>query len=950
MRKLGVLVLLVLITSLAYGQIRIPKRFSVSKVKSNYTTVSKNKVKGQEVLHYDDGEIEMGIGSNQSELTLGAYLHFPKENLGEFVNGEITKIRFGIDDSQGVVGSTIKIYLGDYTSTEPVYKQVHLNFVDGWNEVELGEPFTIPEGQDLTLGLDISAWGYALSMDKAFDTNNGGIIYVDGKWDYLQNYGLMGEWNIQADVTVPDYDYDLRISDLSNSTADCQLSNSEVLSVKVKNRGTQNITSDFNLIANINGTEITKTVAASTTTFNNEETITVDFPGYDMSALMNYDISVYHNFSDDKIAANDTVKTTLKSRDAVITVDFTSDAYPAENVWAIFDKEGNVVAQKFGFSPLTQDVEDVCVYSTGCYTFAIYDAYGDGISDGGQGGPAGTFTISYNGTEVYTCENPDFGKEQYIYGIADGCPDVDAGLEMINIDDVLEFGDVQINGTILNSGLQNITSFDVTYTIGNYTSPVYSVSGIDVPMGESIDFTHDAAYMFDTEGEYEIVVTVSNVNGLEDENLANNQLSKTVTVVAEIIDLKPMFELFTSSTCPPCASYNPVFDGIVETHPGEYSVIKYQAAWPGAGDPYNIPECNTRAQYYAVTGVPSLYSNGAYNMIGDENDFQALKGLTPFKIEISTAEYDETTVSIKADISSVVDYDAGLKAHIAIIEKTTFGNVGTNGETMFHNVLMEMIPGAEGTQLAAFMANVVQEISGGADMSFTHAEEMEDLAVVVFIQDDNTKEVLQSEMINITQKGTYQIDAKLNSVNTAGDLIVEEDVNITGTVENGGVHNITSFDVVYTIGDYTSSVYSVSGIDIANGESIDFTHENTYVFNVEGNYELVVTISNINGSEDEFPADNQLSKTISVSTTGIKDNHRLNSVEIYPNPSNGVISFTNIEDSKVEIFNILGKKVLEFINVSANSAYNVSSLPNGTYIVRIIGSNAHSTVKKLTIQ
>jgi len=52
----------------------------------------------------------------------------------------------------------------------------------------------------------------------------------------------------------------------------------------------------------------------------------------------------------------------------------------------------------------------------------------------------------------------------------------------------------------------------------------------------------------------------------------------------------------------------------------------------------------------------------------------------------------------------------------------------------------------------------------------------------------------------------------------------------------------------------------------------------------------------------------------------------------------------------VEIFNILGKKVLEFDNVSTNSSYDVSSLPNGTYLVRTTKSAANTTVKKLTIQ
>ena len=64
-------------------------------------------------------------------------------------------------------------------------------------------------------------------------------------------------------------------------------------------------------------------------------------------------------------------------------------------------------------------------------------------------------------------------------------------------------------------------------------------------------------------------------------------------------------------------------------------------------------------------------------------------------------------------------------------------------------------------------------------------------------------------------------------------------------------------------------------------------------------------------------------------------------VEIYPNPSVGTINFKNAKNADIEIYNVLGNKVMSFSNVS--KSVNISELTNGTYIVKINNNNTLST-------
>jgi hypothetical protein len=269
-------------------------------------------------------------------------------------------------------------------------------------------------------------------------------------------------------------------------------------------------------------------------------------------------------------------------------------------------------------------------------------------------------------------------------------------------------------------------------------------------------------------------------------------LLATEPTVSQTIPKKPVFEFFTSSSCPPCVFGNRWAKYVLENFPGTYTMIKYQMYWPGVGDPYCIDDGRTRKTYYGVTGVPSLQINGTtkeHPMLfnADQmNNFLAEKTGVGMTITGSINEGKEVTVTVV--ITPELAYEAGLKVQIVVMERYTFNNATTNGEKIFDYVTQAVLPNAGGTTLDALVPGTPVTITLTKNMVGTHMETANDLWVAAFIQKDADKTVLQSEMAPVTHpfpmyNATLTVlDDDYNPVN-AGDLLILQ--NSMSHVANG---------------------------------------------------------------------------------------------------------------------------------------------------------------------
>jgi len=361
----------------------------------------------------------------------------------------------------------------------------------------------------------------------------------------------------------------------------------------------------------------------------------------------------------------------------------------------------------------------------------------------------------------------------------------DAQVDAIIIAPQIPTGLVVVPGAVVTNMGSESANFDATFEIYDGATAVYTdtytVSNLASFESMAIDFADWTAVL----GDYTAMVTVD-LTG--DENPDNDMLEKDFQVLDGMAFKTPLFEQFTSATCGPCVAANEVISEVLGNNPGEYSLIKYQMDWPGSGDIYYTEEGGDRKTYYGVSFVPDLYGNASQiNPASSLSQaiFDALaEEVTAMEIDVTSSIDEAGIITVDATISSSANYAAGLKAHIVVVEKVTVGNVGSNGETEFHNVMMKMLPGSAGTTLGAISQGGSIDISESYDMGDTNMEEPTDLAVVVFVQDNSNKEIFQSEMIDVEASGFITFNVTFNVKDSDGNVVEGADVFMQGQGSN----------------------------------------------------------------------------------------------------------------------------------------------------------------------
>jgi|GEM_PF-7113227 len=98
---------------------------------------------------------------------------------------------------------------------------------------------------------------------------------------------------------------------------------------------------------------------------------------------------------------------------ADVNVDILTDDYPGETTWTIVDEDDNVVAEGGPYGAQNTDFnETVTGLDSGCYTFTIFDSYGDGICcDFGNG----SYSVSCASSGTVLKSGGNFGSEESVF-------------------------------------------------------------------------------------------------------------------------------------------------------------------------------------------------------------------------------------------------------------------------------------------------------------------------------------------------------------------------------------------------------------------------------------------------------------------------------------------------------------------------------------------------------
>ena len=483
------------------------------------------------------------------------------------------------------------------------------------------------------------------------------------------------------------------------------------------------------------------------------------------------------------------------------------------------------------------------------------------------------------------------------------------------------FGDpVPVTGTIMNVGTTAITNFEVNWTLDN--GPVYSTtfSSLNIPMLGTYDFT-TTDQIVTVIGSHNLTVWINKVNGVTDLDQSNDTAMANVNKVSHVIDKKPIYEEFTSSTCAPCAQFNQGFVPWCITNEDNITLVKYQMNWPGTGDPYYTEEGGVRREYYGVGYVPDLYVNGAQvatDMTAVQNAYnQGI--LEPGLCKVAAKHtLTGTTINVDATVLPFADF-SNVRIHIIVFENTTTGNVASNGETEFHHVMMKMIPDANGTT-ANLTDRVPFNITQSVNLAGTNIEEYDDLGVSILIQGYANKKIYQSGYF--VENGVFNTEARLQMINVDGTPIPD--------------FNPDTFDYTVHLPSSATEVPELTGIPIDVNETV-----------------IVVPTVDLPGSTtiDVF-AENLVNHNLYtvdfvVGGVGTGDNI-VQPVNLYPNPTRGLVHILNAYGAQINVYNASGTLVKTVEQFNSNTL-DLSNLNQGVYFLSVEKPGKQVIRKKIVI-
>lgn len=216
-----------------------------------------------------------------------------------------------------------------------------------------------------------------------------------------------------------------------------------------------------------------------------------------------------------------------------------------------------------------------------------------------------------------------------------------------------------------------------------------------------------------------------------------------------------LIEDFANVSCNPCVISNKILESIKTSYgSNEILVIKYPTNFPSPNDPFflaNPTDCNARMGYYNILIAPTTKVDGKLSPTSTDSNAvkekinERLLQTPKFKIT-ATDSFGIGNYSIKIKVETIdtagVDF-SNLILHTVVVEsKIEFATPpGSNGETVFHDVMRKLLPSNSGE---AFNYSAIGIQYFARQITLNPSWNNSKLETVVFIQNKITKEVLQA--------------------------------------------------------------------------------------------------------------------------------------------------------------------------------------------------------------
>ncbi|MCA8988087.1 MAG: hypothetical protein KDA78_10620 [Planctomycetaceae bacterium] len=235
----------------------------------------------------------------------------------------------------------------------------------------------------------------------------------------------------------------------------------------------------------------------------------------------------------------------------------------------------------------------------------------------------------------------------------------------------------------------------------------------------------------------------------------------------------PMVELFTGAACPPCVAGDLALGGLEKLFPSpEIIAVRYHQHIPRP-DPMTVRVGESRFSYYGGQGTPALFLNGrptdpvgGYVFHAEEHFNSLLPNIqnarqqsSPVVIKLETTS-EENHLKVKVHVEGVTESRTDVKLRLLLVEPLIHF-VAPNGIRMHEMVVRDLPGGTTGAPVQAGKADLeqdldiaktkadylieIEEFQKNREVSFdTIPGDFTHLQVIAFVQDDSSKEILQS--------------------------------------------------------------------------------------------------------------------------------------------------------------------------------------------------------------
>ncbi|MCD4697427.1 MAG: T9SS type A sorting domain-containing protein [Bacteroidales bacterium] len=260
-----------------------------------------------------------------------------------------------------------------------------------------------------------------------------------------------------------------------------------------------------------------------------------------------------------------------------------------------------------------------------------------------------------------------------------------------------------------------------------------------------------------------------------------------------------------------------------------------------------------RLSYYNISGIPNSFFDGITNVLGGGagtyNAFlskynQRIVIPSNFTIAINGFN-DGNDFTIVVTVDNVEPY-SGSNLVLQFVVTESGCSVGSS---VYNYVTRLMAPDQYGTPLD-FSDKSSQSVM--LDFSLSSSWVLDNCEFTVFVQDNDTKEVLQGTKVAANDlMPMYYDNAGCLAVNMVPVTNCNGEVAPVVTISNDGATNLTAVEINYQVNDETMNIFNWTG-DLSYGET-ELVNLPAVSFEIQDENDLLIYTTNPNGNPDEDP-------------------------------------------------------------------------------------------------